>query len=112
MTRIVIEVQSTLEWTAVRSNSCGKWIAECEPLDLVIEGDTLEELYSVIGEASSVLFTDLFADNELEDFLRDRGWHAVNLPSGSIAESEDLEFSVPWNLVAEGGYRGSERHTH
>ena len=39
MTEIVIEVKSTLEWTATQTESSHKWIAECEALGLSMEGD-------------------------------------------------------------------------
>ena len=109
MTNVVIHVQSKLQWTAIVTESSGTWIAECEPLGLVVEGSTLDELHSLIEEACSLLFLDLFEDNELEMFLRRRGWEAHDLPSENV---DDLEFSVPWELVADGPYRGSQRRTH
>lgn len=110
MTEIVIEVSSTVEWTATQSETSKKWIAECEALGLSMEGETLDELHSLIPEACFALLIDLFEDNELNQFLRDRGWQAVNMPSGPV--TDDVGFSIPWNLVAQGAALGSERRTH
>ena len=109
MSMITIKVESRLQWTAVHTAS-GVWVAECEPLGITMEGDSLDELHSVIGEACGELLADLFQDNELDEFLRTRGWSATNLPDGPAGE--DVEFEVPWNLVAEGGLRGSTLRPH
>jgi hypothetical protein len=110
MTEIVIEVKSTLEWSATQSASSRKWIAECEALGLSMEGDSLDELHSLIPEACFALFVDLLEDDELDRFLMERGWHAMNMPAGPV--NDDIEFSIPWNLVAQGAARDSERRTH
>ena len=110
MTEIVIEVKSTLEWTATQSASSGGWIAECEALGLSMEGDSLDELHSLIPEACFALLVDLLEDNELEQFLTERGWHAMNMPAGPV--SDDIEFSFPWHLIAQGTACGSERRAH
>ncbi len=110
MTEIVIEVKSTLEWTATQTESSHKWIAECEALGLSMEGDSLDELHSLIPEACFALFVDLLEDNELDQFLMERGWHAMNMPAGPV--NDDIEFFIPWNLVAQGTACGSERRPH
>ena len=110
MTEIVIEVKSTVEWTATQSASCDKWIAECKALGLAMEGDSLDELHSLIPEACFALFVDLLEDNELDQFLTERGWHAMNMPTGPA--NDDIGFSIPWNLIAQGTACGSERRPH
>ena len=82
MMKIVIEVESTLEWTATQSPTNHKWVAECEPLGLSMEGDSLDELHGLIPEACFALFVDLFENSEIERFLRERGWQAANIKSG------------------------------
>ena len=109
MSTITIQVESRLQWMAVHTPS-GVWVAECKPLGITMEGNSLDELHSVIGEACAELLADLFEDNELEEFLRARGWSATNLPD--VSAGEDVEFEVPWNLVAEGGVRDSTLRPH
>ena len=72
----------------------------CDPMNLAMEADSLDELHSVIAEAIHVLFADLFQDNELEAYLRERGWTATGIPTSAV--DQDIEFNVPWELVAEG----------
>ena len=110
MTEIVIEVKSTIEWTATQSETSARWIAECEALGICVEGESLDELHSLIPEANFALLVDLLEDNELQRFLMERGWEAVNMPQGPV--NDDIEFSIPWNLVAPGTTRGSERRAH
>ena len=108
MTIITIEIESNLEWTAAHTNS-GVWVAECEPLGLTMEGKTPDELHDVIGEACGALFADLLKDDELDDFLQAHGWRATNLPeTPSVGE---VEFDVPWSLVAMGGLHGSAQRS-
>ena len=110
MTTIEIKMQTTLEWTASQSASCNRWIAECEALGIAMEGDSLDEVYSLIGETCFALFRDLVADGELDQFLRARGWSAANLPTGPV--DDDVEFSIPWSLVTQGNADGAERRAH
>ena len=104
MSKVTIHVESNLQWKAIHSES-GVWVAACEPLGVTMEADTLDELYEVIGESCSVLFLDLYEDDQLDSFLRSRGWSASDLPEST--SGKPVEFEVPWNLVAEGGLRGA-----
>jgi hypothetical protein len=79
-------------------------------MNLVTEADSLDELHSVIDEAMQLLLVDLLRDNELEPFLREHGWQAHHLP-GKGSELKDVQFSVPWKLVAE-GTRDTARAAH
>ena len=103
------EGSAQLQWHVRRSVTSKRWIGVCEPMNLVLEADTLDELHGVIEEALQLLFTDLFQDNELETFLRDRGWKANNIPPQLNAD--DVQFDVPWQLIVE-SQRDSERRTH
>jgi len=79
-------------------------------MNLVMEADSLDELHSVIDEAMQLMLVDLMRDNELDQFLREHGWHAQDMPAQ--ARPEDVQFNVPWELIAEGTRRDSERRTH
>lgn len=106
---VTIQVQSTLEWRSYRSDSTGRWIGECAALNLAMEAESLDELHSLIAEAIQLLLTDLLADDELERYLAERGWQAVNMPN--FRPQDGVEFNVPWELIAEGA-RGPERRPH
>ncbi len=107
---IQIEGQAQLQWRAHRSGSSKRWIGICDALKLVTEADTLDELHSVIDEAIQLLLTDLLVDNELDQFLRERGWKAANLPTRANVQ-QPVQFSVPWQLIAE-STRDSKRRAH
>ena len=66
-------------------------------------------LHSVIEETIQLLLTDLLLDNELDQFLREHGWTANNVPPQTNAG--DVRFDVPWQLVVE-SKRDSERRPH
>ena len=108
MVMIQIEGQAQLQWQARRSTTSKRWIGVCDPLNLVVEADSLDELHSVIEEALQLLLTDLLRDNELDQFLREHGWKAVNLPAKTPM---DVQFNVPWHLIAQGN-RDSKRSAH
>jgi len=109
---VVIRIQgkAQLQWRAQRSPTSKAWIGICEPMNLVMEADSLDELYSVIDEAMQLMLVDLLRDNELEAFLREHGWKAQNVPQQ--VKPEDVKFDVPWELIAEGAKNDSERRTH
>ena len=106
---VAIKLNGNLQWHASQSASSKRWIGVCAPLNLAMEAESLDELHSVINETTHALMHDLLSDNELDAFLRERGWTASNIPVGTNAE--DVNFAVPWQLVAEGD-RGSERRTN
>ena len=106
---IQIEGKAQLQWRANRSASSKRWIGVCDALGLVTEADTLDELHSVIDETIQLVLTDLLRDNELDQFLRERGWKALNVPAR--ANANDVQFNVPWQLVAE-STRNPQRRAH
>ena len=111
MTTIAIEMQGAISWLATKCQSGDRWVAECEALGLSMEGNSLDELHSLISEASFALFVDLFEDGELEQFLMDRGWQAGSLPSRCDVDDE-IDFSIPWALIAQGTPYGPDQRTH
>jgi hypothetical protein len=104
---VAIQIKGKLEWRASQSPSSKRWIGICEPLNLAMEAESLDELGSVINESTHALLLDLLADNELDSFLRERGWSANNIP---VVPTNDINFVIPWQLVADFS-RGSERYT-
>lgn len=106
---VTVRLQSQLQWHATKSPSSGRWIGVCHAMNLSVEADSLDELHNLIHETLQLVFLDLLEDNELDQFLRERGWRAANLPTQHVGR--DVEFDVPWELIAEGA-RDPERHAY
>ena len=66
-----------------------------------MEADSLDELHGLIPETIHLLMVDLLEDNELDRYLRDKGWQAVGVPASGDG---DVEFDVPWYLVVPAGF--------
>jgi hypothetical protein len=108
-----VQIQTTqaqLRWNARRSPTSTRWIGVCDAMNLVMEADSLDELHSVIDEAMQLMLVDLLRDNELDQFLREHGWQARDMPVQ--VRPEDVRFDVPWELIAEGNRRDPERRAH
>ena len=87
----MIRAKGQVRCTAYMSPESGRWIGECEDLGLAVEAEDLDDLRSMFGEALQLLFTDLVEDDELEAFMRARGWEP----------EDDLAEHVPWELIAQ-----------
>lgn len=103
-----VTIEAKLAWRAAQSPVSNRWVGVCEELNLAMEADSLDELHSLIPETMHLLMLDLLEDDELDSYLRDKGWLASDLPEQHGA---DVEFDVPFQLIAE-GMRGPERRTH
>ena len=93
-----VEIQANVMWRSFRSPTSSRHVAVCDELNLCLEGEDEFELRSLIPEAMQLLMIDLLADNEIDEYLRERGWQAVNLPQ---RVNGDVEFHVPFELIAE-----------
>ena len=100
-----VTIEANVGWRAQRSTTSQRWIGVCEELNLSMEADSLDELHSLIPETMHLLMIDLLEDNELDQYLRDRGWRSNQIPAH---DRDDIEFEMPWHMVAEGKL-GSER---
>lgn len=105
MTKQVITINANVQWRTCQGPS-GRWVGECKPLGLAVEGDTIDEVYSLIDESTGLLFADLIGDNEFDQFLRDKGWTRGN---HDVFVGEDVEVDLPYELVVEGRHRGQEQ---
>jgi hypothetical protein len=103
-----VTIQANVPWRVYQSES-KRLIGVCDALNLVLEADSDDELRSLIPEALHLLMLDLFADNELDQYLREKGWQALNLPA---RPDGDIQFDVPWHIIAEGARRDSQRRAH
>ena len=99
MSIIAIQVNGQVQWFARYSPSSRRWIGVCDPMRLTLEAETLDELHGVIEEGIQLMLRDLLEDNELEAYLREMGWSAAPIPHGQLPHN--IEFDVPWQLVAE-----------
>ena len=106
---VLMELEAEIEWRATRSPDSNRWIGVCDAMNLVTEADSLDELHSVIHEAMQLLLIDLLEDDELDPFLRERGWRRVN--ASARHRGRDVKFNFPWQLIAEGA-GGPERRAH
>jgi hypothetical protein len=93
---VKVEVKGQLGWIVTHTKS-GSWIGVCDPMNLALEADSLDELYSVINEGVHLLFQDLVKDNEFNQYLRERGWQAHGMPAGPT--TENINFQVPWQML-------------
>jgi hypothetical protein len=96
---MTIQIDAKVQWARKRLQS-GAWIGVCDALGLTIEASNEAELVSMIEESMSLLFMDIFADGELEQFLQARGWMAKSpIPTGIQAGIENgVRFDVPFEL--------------
>jgi hypothetical protein len=86
-------VNANLEWKT-GPVSGDNWIAVCDALKLTVESPTYAELMEDVGLTLNDLFLDLLHSNELERFLRDRGWTLARpMPSRT---DENVRFDVPF----------------
>lgn len=104
--RITIETAGQLAWL-VRREPSGRWLAECKEMGLATEATSLDELYSVIWETIELTLCDLLEENELDAYLRERGWTAER--QGETAD--DVQFNLPWQMITE-GMRDTQRRAH
>lgn len=90
-----IEVQANLVWNAHRDPKSGVWIGICEPLNLNAIGDTFAQMQECANEAMTLLFADLFEENELDAFLKQHGWRVdpTPTPGGQVPQ---FDIPVDW----------------
>ena len=88
----VVRVDAKLVWQ-VRQDKDGDWLAICDPLGLTLQGETWSDLMEDISLTLDAMLKDLLKSNELNQFLRERGWKLL----GPVPElREDLRFDVPF----------------
>jgi hypothetical protein len=105
----IVTIEAQIQWIAFQSSASKRMIGVCDTLNISVEADSEDELRSLIPEAMNLLLGDLLSDNELEQFLQERGWRALNLPA---RRDSDVQFDVPFELVAAGARHDTERRSH
>jgi hypothetical protein len=81
----IIAVHGNFRWLVYRRTPESRWIGVCDPLNLGLEADSLDELYNVIAEGVDLLLRDLWTDNELQRYMTEIGWQLSGLPRYSGA---------------------------
>jgi hypothetical protein len=80
-----VTIQATVQWITFQSSTSKRVIGVCDMLNLCLEAESEQELRSLIPEAMNLLMVDLLSDNELPQFLQEKGWRAISLPgSGTV----------------------------
>lgn len=71
----------------------GNWIAVCEPLKLTVQAQTWAELMEDFALALDAILRDLAASDEIQKFLRDKGW---KLSADIPRRLKNVRFDVPF----------------
>lgn len=88
----VMHIEAEIPWRIDRADS-ELWVGICDPLGLTVESETWAELMEDIALTLDAMLNDLLSSNELDPFLRERGWTAHG-PTRDSAES--VRFDVPF----------------
>ncbi len=101
----VVKIEARIAWQIIETE--GSYIAVCDQLGLTVSGDTHNELGENIGEVLQMLFEDLVADQQLDQFLKERGWERT--PGVDV---EGAKFDIPWELLNEQSKANSQRASY
>lgn len=105
----IVQVQGQVRWEFHQDPASRRWIAICQPLNLTIEADSHTELRENIEDSLRLFLKSVFADGELEKFMRDHGWTAQVPPH---VAANDIRFDVPIELIAKAAANGPSRQLH
>jgi predicted RNase H-like HicB family nuclease len=95
-----VVIKGQVAWRAMQDRKSGAWVGVCDALRLTAQGDSPEDLASMIDEIMADLMLDLVRDQEFDAFLRDNGW-ALMQPMPRDVPPEQLKFRVPVKIVPE-----------
>lgn len=70
---VIIRVDGKMPCNFLQTKN-GNWVAICDPLKLTIQSDTWANLMEDIAFTLDAIFRDLLSSNELNKFLKDKGW--------------------------------------
>ena len=87
----VVHIEAEVPWRIGRADG-ERWVGICDPLKLTVESETWAELMEDIALTLDGMLHDLLSNNELDRFLRDRGWTA----HGPTDDAEAVRFDVPF----------------
>lgn len=107
----IIEIRTTIRWETYKDARSGQWIGVCESLRLTALGETQSDLLDAIADAQNALFRDLLVDEELDAYLRARGWAM----SGKLPEdptSDGYRFDAPIEVLVSPRSHGQTPPLH
>jgi hypothetical protein len=96
---IRFDVQAQTVWQVRRNERTQVLVGVCDALGLVAEGDTYEDLASVIFDIQNHLFRTLLAEGSLPRFLAKHGWRAQT-PLPVAVPPEGIRFDLPPAFIA------------
>jgi len=104
---VIIRVDGKVPCNILQTKN-GNWVAICEPLKLTLQADTWANLMEDIASTLDAIFRDLLSSNELNKFLKDKGWKLL----GRIPRhTTDMRFDLPI-IPAIIDSHGSQRQIH
>jgi len=94
---LIVKIRANLMWRTFRpEKEEDQWVADCPPLKLVVQGETLGELHEAIEDSLSLLFEELVDSGDLNQFMFQHGWEAVSpLPE---TPSSETKFDIPYEI--------------
>ena len=98
---VMVRIEANITWQAAHDEQSSMWIGACPALNLNALGETWIELQENASEALELLLQDLFLENELEAFLRQRGWHVTEIPPPGSNPNFDVPFKVERKEIAK-----------
>ena len=101
-----VRIDANVPWNVLQAKG-GNWVGVCEPLKLTVQAETWADLMEDMGQTLDALLKDLLSSNELDRFLRDRGWTLI----GAIPQrQDDVRFDVPFFPAMVGDGPSRELH--
>lgn len=91
----VVSIEAKIAWRCSRARG-GNWIAICDPLGLTVQSARYSELAEDVGDTLDLMFRELLRSNELDGFLRARGWKRG---VGRLPRPANVRFDVPFELL-------------
>lgn len=95
MTVVRFQIGANVSWRVFRSSTSDMWIGANDDLGQVVQGSTIDELHRAINGLMNDLLLGLMQDDELDGFLRARGWRPVTPIPREIPE-DGIVFDVPY----------------
>ena len=99
---VIVRIEANITWQMAYDEQSSMWVGACPALNLNALGETWIELQENASEALGLLLQDLFIENELEAFLRTRGWRPITeIPPPGSNPSFDVPFKVEREEIAK-----------
>ena len=112
MTTHIVQIEAKLEWSVRQDQKSGELIAVCNAINLVMTGSDREDLDANIRDTLQSFFRTLVRFGEMEKFLVQHGWKSSKMPSPTDVRVDDIDFQVPFELIAARAGDGQPRAHH